>query len=280
MKSIDHFFRSNFLALLLLISLFLGSSAWAQEYSTRGEIYDFDIGDIFQIEFWETSASGGHSDIDNIEIVDKYYSEEEDTVFYTRYIKHKYSSSDYPEWQYSYYYDTVYYYDLDNIFDADNVFIDEELYNGRKISQWLYDAGYLLIENRFADGLGEVKYHYDFWHPEEWGESLRKLTYYKKGEEEWGNHQIVAVDNNPQNDLQIKVYPNPASEIINFDFGDKYTNYYQLQIFSPLGSLIKSILINNNTICLNISHLNSGVYFYRIVDQKENIQITDKLLIK
>jgi len=66
----------------LLIASILSLTTYSQELMTIGEVFDFEIGDEFQIR---GSATGQPPNADWITIIAKEYSTEGDTVFYHRY---------------------------------------------------------------------------------------------------------------------------------------------------------------------------------------------------
>lgn len=265
--------------ILLLVFFLQATKANAQEPLSIGEIYDYEIGDIFQIS-WSASAKYGEGYMKDIEILGKYYNQNADTVFYTRYIKKTFSSSDEPWNHYSYYNDTVSYGNLDSIYNEDS-FTDPDLYNGRGIimfaEEWPWSQTY--TETRYAEGLGEVKDYYNCWDSEEPAEALRQLTYYKKGEEEWGNHQIVSTQQPLQHDDFISVYPNPSSDKITFDFGNHSNKYSELKLFTIQGVFINSYQIIEEKNIINTNSFTPGLYFYSIFNSNGNIVKTDKVII-
>ncbi len=73
--------------------------------------------------------------------------------------------------------------------------------------------------------------------------------------------------------IGINVFPNPAQDIIHFDF----SNYIEeapvsIEIFNALGQIV---LKDNSTlqadIHLNIKHLQNGIYYYKVRLEKSNI---------
>jgi hypothetical protein len=80
-----------FYYLIISFYVLISGTASSQDFPARGEIYDFNIGDVFHTYL---SASIGMADLQNIEIVDKYFSQNSDTVFYTQSVVGLYSSSD------------------------------------------------------------------------------------------------------------------------------------------------------------------------------------------
>ena len=76
-----------------------------------------------------------------------------------------------------------------------------------------------------------------------------------------------------ENDLEIdfKVYPNPASNYIQFKLDAKYTEIYKnvkLSIYDIKGAFIqeKNIDFNSN---IAISNLQNGVYLYTLQDENQ-----------
>ena len=76
-------FRYNRI-LILLFCLIIFSNVNAQTISKISEIYDYQIGDIFQYELIASAPSSGSHVYTNIEIMGKYYSASNDTLFYIR----------------------------------------------------------------------------------------------------------------------------------------------------------------------------------------------------
>jgi len=273
--------NNNFLRHIVLSLVFFSliQFAHAQEPLSIGQIYNYDIGDIFQIA-WSASDKYGESSNTDIEIIDKYYNQNTDTVFYVRYIKKEYSSSDEPWNHYAYYTDTIFYGNLDYVYE-DITFTDPDLYNGRRIIMFESGTGNpeQYIETRYADGLGKVKYYYNCWEPENTAEALRRLTYYKKGEEEWGNYHLVSSPESLQHKASLRVYPNPSSDMITFDFGNQFEKYSELKLFTVQGVFIKSYLIKNERVTFNNNSLKPSIYFYSILDSYGNTLIMNKIII-
>ncbi|MDA8693057.1 cohesin domain-containing protein, partial [Saprospiraceae bacterium] len=76
--------------------------------------------------------------------------------------------------------------------------------------------------------------------------------------------------------LGVKVYPNPASDIVTFDISNiSITEDYNIQLFDITGRLIVN---QNNESIVNFSNVESGMYLYKVtVADKAQ---TGKLLIK
>lgn len=98
------------------------------------------------------------------------------------------------------------------------------------------------------------------------------LVYYKKGAETWGTPLVIDGLSEAKNKQAIAVYPNPATDIINFGVSENA----EITITDLQGkSLInKAISCFDNTISLD--NLSAGLYIYRIV-QNGNVTQTGKI---
>ena len=66
---------------------------------------------------------------------------------------------------------------------------------------------------------------------------------------------------------KFKVYPNPASEKLNFDFKDTFQNDVNVTILNILGKTVLQKTISasqSQSFSLDVSKFESGIYFYRI----------------
>ena len=249
-----------FFAILLSVYITTPINLKSQDISTVGEIYNFEIGDIFHFDFYGNGPGYGMSSVTNIEIVDFYYSQNSDTIYYIRDIDYKESSSENPQTTYEYYIDTIFYTNLDSLIHSgfiDSVYINENLYNGRTINHVSYGNEDTWTLN-FVNGCGQVETNFTSW-----GQTITsedKLVFYKKGEEEWGTPMPVSVVN--INAIDIKVYPNPARDFITIRSNDLINN--TLTITSLAGNEIKTIELITNLTSIDISTLNSGVYLISI----------------
>jgi len=94
-----------------------------------------------------------------------------------------------------------------------------------------------------------------------------------------GNTSTNTQTNNPKTDY-LNAYPNPANNYYTIDISGDYDNIIFYEIYSITGSLLQSGNINNNsTNKLNISDLNSGIYFIKLFDE-DNIIYNNKLIKK
>lgn len=63
----------------------------------------------------------------------------------------------------------------------------------------------------------------------------------------------------------VKIYPNPAKEVIYIDFFNSNNETIQLSVYDIFGSVIfKNNFLNNKKIMLNVSQYSKGIYFIEI----------------
>jgi len=77
----------------------------------------------------------------------------------------------------------------------------------------------------------------------------------------------------------MTVYPNPASNAINISYNNhSYSGETEVDIVDLKGQIVKSIRLNEIEQTLDISELESGVYFVRLSNSRENL--VQKLIVK
>ena len=273
---------------LFLVSFFIiNNSSLAQDFPTIEEIYDYDIGDIFHHRgrFVEGGPDGHYSDttIRNMEVVGKYYSENSDTVYYEFFVKELAIFESNPQGNsYTEYYTTKWYTDLDAIQDGDEIIEDPNIYNGRKTVKYHNMVMNGSIEQvtsyHWTVGCG-LTYQYSsyfdmailFGH-----KTINELVYLKKGDEEWGNEQIIL--NIPENTpiKTLKPYPNPAQNYISIsNSGDKLG---LIKIFNSTGLIVKSQKISSQKASIDISSLPNGLYFLRQINDHGKVLFTSNFI--
>ncbi len=85
---------------------------------------------------------------------------------------------------------------------------------------------------------------------------------------------LSLLDNNLNN---VRIYPNPTNKIVNIEIDNSTFN--SIELFNIYGKRIQTFKINSTTKTINIEHLNSGVYFIQITNNKGKI-IIRKLIKK
>ena len=251
--------KIRLVSVLIMVVCFVPlKNSGQQEPSTIGEIYDFNIGDIFHFE-----EDGGFDKITNIEIIDKDFSTGLDTVYYVCDIASKEISPENPYWTYEYFLDTIFYTDLElpiHSGNIDSVYSDPLFYNGRQIN-FAHDtlSIYEYWNHTFVNGCGLVNTHYE--QLEIWVSHDKNLVYYKKGAEEWGNPLYVGIDEISDFGRNIKIFPNPATSFITIHIKEGipieeaiiYNHFWQ--------KALVAVPVNNT---VDVSGLNKGMYIIEI----------------
>ena len=62
----------------------------------------------------------------------------------------------------------------------------------------------------------------------------------------------------------LRIYPNPATSFVTFDFQRGYEPGYSIQVLSFLGKKMYEATNINAKITLNLSDFNQGVYVYQL----------------
>ncbi len=262
-------------AILFAFLYIISSSAFSQNYSTRGEIYDYEVGDVFHYIEDAYAGGGGYYKVTNIEITDKYYSPDNDTVYYQQYVEILLDESWPPGAQYDYYSETIKYSNLDSYFIADSISAGA-MYNGRKLS-WLLmnNPPYLQHFMKYVEGCG---YAYRYWNEISLPSSTFefRLVYFKKGDEEWGTPQIVVgLEENIRDEIEVWVYPNPARDVVNITSLEEL-KVLEVRIYDQLG---RQVLLTKSEInVIDISGLNTGMHYLQI-KMEEGI-VSKKLIVK
>jgi len=84
-----------------------------------------------------------------------------------------------------------------------------------------------------------------------------------------GGNSICKISLGIQNPIArelVKTYPNPAKQIINFEFDNHSQSMCSIQLVDQLGRVIynQTKVIETNIIAINVAHFNSGLYYAKI----------------
>lgn len=257
----------------LLISM---GSLFAQEFPTIGEVYDYEIGDVFHIvELHKIQGSSSEdywdSTIKVLEVTNKVYSVDYDTVCYQVFLMSKQFSIENPNPVFNDTYYDLYYTNLEQEFLGDTLLQDFDYYNGREY-----------IENRSIsyNGYGPVTeiYHwvigcglaYDLDSEEGSGfmESYSKrLVYFRKGDEEWGEELMLVgiVEDIESNNFVI--YPNPVQNQLHISteiIGQKPS---LIDIYNSTGQMVKSLSVSSSHLNIDMTPFSKGFYYVNLVDE-------------
>ncbi|MBL4651660.1 MAG: T9SS type A sorting domain-containing protein [Flavobacteriales bacterium] len=79
---------------------------------------------------------------------------------------------------------------------------------------------------------------------------------------------LTGIFSNTAKNSQVKVYPNPSSETISFEFENPTNEIVEFMLYNISGQLILQEKTTRDSLTVNSSKLVSGVYFYQI--QRKN----------
>lgn len=80
----------------------------------------------------------------------------------------------------------------------------------------------------------------------------------------------------------IIAYPNPAIDVVKFDFVNLDAGLYDLKIYNILGSVVyedQEYISSDRTLKVDLSFLRKGTYLYNLSDQKGNSIATKRLIV-
>lgn len=249
----------NKILFIISVILLLAPKLNSQSISTIGEIYDYEIGDEFHYSFIGWTPGYGEGTETNIEILNKYYSLNQDTVFYVQDIKER-TTDDPPNWTYNFSIKTIFYTFLDSLINfgvIDSVYSNTNLYFGRKINyykdEWWSGDTY---EYWYTEGCGRVHYEYasngGLYNAED------DLVYYKKGSEIWGIPNYITVGQREYNEFDFSIYPNPSQDYFNIKTINPINT--SIELFSVTGQIIKQMELEMEFTKINIAGLKPGMY--------------------
>lgn len=257
---------------------------------TIGEVFDFEIGDEFQIE---GRGLDQPPNADRIYIIDKYYSLDSNTVFYVRFHDSYYVYIENYEAHYHFWTetDTVSYSNFDTCitqinnwtsYDTSMNYYDtiiefgenycDSLLNGYEYSVNSFEPVY--YSNVYGKGLGMVRNYYN--NPAEYSMFDNVLFYYKKNGLSCGIPDLTTVSI-PENNLvdYFNIFPIPARDILRIE-NIKNIEIESIFVTNINGQIIKQFDARNTQ--LDISDISSGLYFLKI--SYENGVLTEKIIIE
>lgn len=82
----------------------------------------------------------------------------------------------------------------------------------------------------------------------------------------------VGVNNHPDINLTMSVYPNPSVSSINLNVGKQDLQNLSFQLFDVQGKLLVSQKITNSETSIKMEEFNSGNYFLKIVDNQSELK--------
>jgi len=88
----------------------------------------------------------------------------------------------------------------------------------------------------------------------------------------------IKADNRKKISIEIKLFPNPATEYFNIEVSE-YTNDMDYQLISANGQIIETGKFNADKIRINTNNLGKGMYIVRIISKELGINKTEKIMI-
>lgn len=77
----------------------------------------------------------------------------------------------------------------------------------------------------------------------------------------------------------VKLYPNPATNYINFEFDKKANQLYNLEIFSFIGKKVDEIKVTDQKVMISLAEYYRGIYIYQLRDLQGGIVGTGKFQV-
>lgn len=77
----------------------------------------------------------------------------------------------------------------------------------------------------------------------------------------------------------VKFYPNPAVNVINFEFDRKVDKTYSLIIYNFIGKKIIEQKITDSKISVSLSDFYRGVYIFQLRDKQGNVVESGKFQV-
>jgi len=254
--------------------MLISSFSFSQDFPIRGEIYDYEVGDVFHYKTEHTQGTpdsyGTETTLNNIIVIDKYFSIDNDTVFYQLFVEKLVFNDWNDEEEFFEFDNTIFETNLNDYFTGDTAYENQNIYNGRLTvyytDYWTNGNASSLDQCIHTIGIGESNSIYNNCDgaPTYYCDNIEKnIVYYKKGDEEWGVPQIIVGMDELSDKNKFSIFPNPASDFININTKEKS----EIQIFNSTGQLILSQNANSINTRLDISDFSTGVYFLNIMDE-------------
>ena len=78
---------------------------------------------------------------------------------------------------------------------------------------------------------------------------------------------------------EIEIYPNPASDFVNFDIEMQNVQSASIVIYNMMGQEVVRQYIKDSHVSINVSDLTDGIYFYSLIVNNETVK-TNKLVVR
>lgn len=261
--------------MIFITCLFLVNSniVVSQEFPTRGEVYDYDIGDVFHRKLTHTegtpNGNGTETVFRNSLLTDKYFTENNDSLCYELFIERLEFNDWSSEEIHTEYSIVSCFINLENVLEGDTAYENSAWYHGRNTVYYFN----MIVEGpneqtnsfRKTIGLGNTYTYSKNW---SWAtlyktEYINELVYYKKGDEEWGEEQIILGLDEEAQPNHFTVYPNPIHNQLNIK--SDFNKEYEIHIYNSIGQLIERVANSSSQLTVEVEHFLSGIYIAHIV---------------
>jgi hypothetical protein len=148
---------------------------------------------------------------------------------------------------------------------------DKYVYDSWLNNCWVYLIGWedAIVTKSFTEGLGSTYYRAEFIGPYPFSVT-EQIVYYKKGTETWGTPvstdciTLVPIEDKPPfQQLQISIFPNPASTTITIET----PSTGHISIFNSSGQELLNQVITEPTTTIDVSELSMGVYLVKLLEE-------------
>ncbi len=265
--------------LLLLLFVMLSKQSFSQTFLTNGQVYDFNVGDVVQGRYLAYSpGGGGPPTYETRTILGKELAASLDTIRYT--VKRDFYTPPpcqtcSPTFSHDTIIQTVTNLTLpaghNNATDCyslrDTLYLDT---CGRMVWEKIpvyVDTCFEPITHttQVVEGVGGVFFtKYD---PSSGGATNTQfiLTYYSKNTGSCGNLTNNLIEIQPKS-LPIQIFPNPASETLTIALPENASTT-DCTLFDNLGKEVKRFTVSGGENLVDVSELESGIYFIQIYAQ-------------
>jgi hypothetical protein len=144
---------------------------------------------------------------------------------------------------------------------------------------------HIVLSDAFGNIIDEVKYEDNLpWPSEADGDGpylqLVSVNSDNSLASNWiANSETLSTDLELHFNANVFVYPNPTDGLIQFKFTTTQFNHLECLIFNNLGQTMGVFKLNSDDTTLDLSYLNSGLYFYTITNDNKTI-LQDKIILR
>lgn len=274
--------KSVRIILVLLLNMLCQNYVHSQQVLTRGEVYDFQPGDKFQMYF-EAMCGEYQYHVEEIEILTRQNSVANDSVTYTRVLSEyvPFGITPYRVRQDTITYDlldSVPYNNPHQILVLDTITTDScgslrwDIISHDSLTPTLtFDS----LHQFFVEGAGGPYYHFQRVQGSFGCQLHYQLVYYKKGIVECGSSMIsiTGVSVSPVDHMNVQIYPNPSTGNFTVLVPEEFISY---EIADLSGNIVKAGAITSEKTIIAIQ--TNGVYTL-ILSDSQGVSITRKIVV-